>query len=79
MHVNLITHGRRICHAQRPACTECTLYSDVRMWEASTHKRLSFQTRQHINSYATSSEVYRESYQLKGFVTVKEICVLLSL
>ncbi|HJT57700.1 MAG TPA: endonuclease III [Ktedonobacteraceae bacterium] len=26
LHVNLIRHGRRICHAQRPACTECTLY-----------------------------------------------------
>jgi endonuclease-3 len=27
-HVNLITHGRRICHAQRPACAECTLYQE---------------------------------------------------
>jgi endonuclease-3 len=27
LHVNLITHGRRICHAQRPACTQCPLYS----------------------------------------------------
>jgi endonuclease III len=26
LHVNLITHGRRICHAQRPACTRCSLY-----------------------------------------------------
>ena len=26
LHVNLITHGRRVCHAQRPACAECTLY-----------------------------------------------------
>ena len=26
LHVNLIRHGRRICHAQRPECTECTLY-----------------------------------------------------
>lgn len=28
LHVNLITHGRQICHAQRPACTECTLYQE---------------------------------------------------
>lgn len=28
LHVNLITHGRRICHAQRPACAECTLYKE---------------------------------------------------
>jgi endonuclease-3 len=27
LHVNLITHGRRVCHAQRPECTRCTLYS----------------------------------------------------
>jgi endonuclease-3 len=26
LHVNLITHGRRVCHAQQPACAECTLY-----------------------------------------------------
>jgi endonuclease III len=28
LHVNLIRHGRQVCHAQRPACTECTLYSE---------------------------------------------------
>jgi endonuclease III len=27
LHVNLITHGRRTCHAQRPACAECALYN----------------------------------------------------
>lgn len=27
LHVNLITHGRQICHAQRPECTRCPLYS----------------------------------------------------
>jgi endonuclease-3 len=27
LHVNLITHGRQICHAQRPACGECALYN----------------------------------------------------
>jgi len=26
LHVNLITHGRQICHAQRPACAKCALY-----------------------------------------------------
>jgi endonuclease-3 len=24
-HVNLLRHGRRTCHAQRPACPECAL------------------------------------------------------
>ncbi len=28
LHVNLITHGRQICHAQRPTCTVCTLYNE---------------------------------------------------
>ena len=28
LHVNLITHGRRVCHAQRPDCTNCSLYSE---------------------------------------------------
>jgi endonuclease-3 len=26
LHVHLITHGRQICHAQRPACSACMLY-----------------------------------------------------
>ena len=25
LHVNLLRHGRRTCHAQRPACSECAL------------------------------------------------------
>ncbi|MEO7019496.1 MAG: endonuclease III [Ktedonobacteraceae bacterium] len=27
LHVQLIQHGRRVCHAQRPACTRCPLMS----------------------------------------------------
>ncbi|SRR6266496_3435668 len=27
LHVGLIRHGRQICHAQRPECDRCTLYS----------------------------------------------------
>ena len=25
LHINLLRHGRRTCHAQRPACGECAL------------------------------------------------------
>jgi endonuclease-3 len=25
LHVNLLRHGRRTCHAQRPACARCDL------------------------------------------------------
>ena len=28
LHVNLIRHGRQICHAQRPECQSCTLYEE---------------------------------------------------
>ena len=28
LHVNLIQHGRQICHAQRPKCHQCTLYCE---------------------------------------------------
>ncbi|GAC1393578.1 MAG: endonuclease III [Ktedonobacteraceae bacterium] len=28
LHVNLIRHGRQICHAQRPKCTQCPLYTE---------------------------------------------------
>ena len=27
LHVNLIRHGRQICHAQRPECHRCTLFN----------------------------------------------------
>ncbi len=27
LHVHLIRHGRQVCHAQRPECNKCTLYS----------------------------------------------------
>jgi endonuclease III len=28
LHVNLIRHGRQVCHAQRPKCSQCPLYSE---------------------------------------------------
>ena len=28
LHVNLIRHGRRICHAQKPECKKCPLYRE---------------------------------------------------
>lgn len=28
LHVHLIRHGRQVCHAQRPDCTQCTLYRE---------------------------------------------------
>ena len=28
LHVNLIRHGRQVCHAQRPNCAQCTLYNE---------------------------------------------------
>jgi len=28
LHVNLIQHGRQICHAQRPNCNQCSLFSE---------------------------------------------------
>jgi endonuclease-3 len=30
LHVNLITHGRRTCHARRPACSGCALRARCR-------------------------------------------------
>ncbi|HYA98733.1 MAG TPA: hypothetical protein VED37_00800 [Ktedonobacteraceae bacterium] len=28
LHVNLIRHGRQVCHAQRPRCDKCPLFSE---------------------------------------------------
>ncbi len=28
LHVTLITHGRQVCHAQRPRCQQCSLYKE---------------------------------------------------
>ncbi|HEY7347231.1 MAG TPA: endonuclease III [Ktedonobacterales bacterium] len=34
LHVNLIRHGRRICHAQRPACAHCPLRLECAYYQA---------------------------------------------
>ena len=34
MHVDLITHGRRVCHAQRPACLNCPLRAECQYYWA---------------------------------------------
>ena len=33
----LIFHGRRVCHARKPACEACTLAAQCRYWRAATH------------------------------------------
>jgi endonuclease-3 len=39
LHVNLIRHGRQACHAQRPACNACPLFSECAyMGSANTQK-----------------------------------------
>ena len=43
LHVNLIRHGRQVCHAQRPACKACPLYSECAYVEALTLKKLQSQ------------------------------------
>lgn len=38
MHVDLIRHGRRVCHAQRPACDRCPLRSECQYyWQLVAH------------------------------------------
>jgi endonuclease-3 len=32
-HVNLITHGRQTCHAQRPACMRCAIADRCRFFD----------------------------------------------
>ena len=40
MHVNLIRHGRQMCHAQRPACGRCPLRSECRYyWQVVASER----------------------------------------
>ncbi|HLZ22847.1 MAG TPA: endonuclease III [Ktedonobacterales bacterium] len=40
MHVDLIQHGRQICHAQRPECDRCTLRSECQYyWEVVVRER----------------------------------------
>jgi endonuclease-3 len=34
LHVNLIRHGRRVCHAQRPDCAHCPLQLDCAYYQA---------------------------------------------
>jgi endonuclease III len=34
LHINLLRHGRRTCHAQRPNCPECALNRSCPWWRA---------------------------------------------
>jgi endonuclease-3 len=38
LHVDLIQHGRQICHAQRPECTRCPLFSECAYVESVLHQ-----------------------------------------
>lgn len=35
LHLNLIAHGRQVCHARQPACAECPLQSRCAYYQAS--------------------------------------------
>ena len=35
-HMNMIQHGRKLCHAQRPACERCPLSVECRWWQEQT-------------------------------------------
>ncbi len=37
MHIDLIRHGRAVCHAQSPACERCSLRQGCRYFWAKTH------------------------------------------
>lgn len=37
IHINLIRHGRAVCHAQRPACDRCPLRQGCRFFWMKTH------------------------------------------
>lgn len=40
MHVDLIRHGRQICHAQRPACERCSLRAECQYyWLSVAHEQ----------------------------------------
>ncbi len=40
LHVDLIQHGRRVCHAQRPACSACPLRAECQYyWANVVHKQ----------------------------------------
>ena len=41
-HVNMILHGRQICHAQRPACERCPLTDLCDYYAAAPHAALAF-------------------------------------
>ena len=40
LHLNLIRHGRQVCHAQRPACGVCILSEVCRYGQESPHLRM---------------------------------------
>jgi endonuclease III len=39
-HLNLISHGRQICHARKPECTQCRLRVDCRYYKTTGSRQL---------------------------------------
>ena len=58
-HVNLLRHGRRTCHAQRPRCPECALRPDVPVGEVVTTYLEITRSRRAIRPARGSAEIVR--------------------
>jgi DNA (cytosine-5)-methyltransferase 1 len=67
LHVNLVSHGREVCRAQKPLCSECDLKGFCHTYRAAESSRVQALGRPRIGDLFTGAGGLSEGFERTGF------------